>query len=200
MASITDVLYDASGLVPLDTASVVVYTALSQPAPPLTNSDGSAKSPVGSPVTSTTTNTFGQFALVGLAAGTPYHLYVVPGDGSAAYWMLYRVADPLVVVAPCVLYGALATPNGLPDAQIVYGFLEREAVITGGLALTTDSVSAPVSPEGTFTLPLWPTAALTPPALCRVQIGSALYRGSIPSQASIALDAWIALSTTQRLA
>jgi hypothetical protein len=199
MATLSGLLYDATGLTPLDGATVAAYTIASQPTPPLTNLDGSAVPPVGQPVASTTTSTIGFYSLSGLTTGDAYHLYIVPGDGSAAYWLLYQVPSILATASPCVLYGAIITPDGLPDPQLVQAFLEHPAVITGGLSVTTDPVVV-AAYGGTFVLALWPTASLSPQALYRVQVGGALWRGSIPSQASIALDAWTALSTTTRLA
>lgn len=193
MASITDRIFDLTNTVPFKQASLGCYTADSQPSI-LTNLDGTAVSPVGSPVATTVTSDLGEYSLTGLTAGVPYDIYVIPTNG-ASFWIPNRVPDVTATATPCVLYGSVDT-----GVDLVWAFLESPAVVSGGVRVNDGSVFSTVSSQGSFSLTLWPTSSLTPASLYRIHVGRNVYRGVIPGQTSINFSDWLALSTTIQLA
>ena len=192
MSSITDKLYDLTNTVPFKQASIACYLASGQLGL-LTNLDGTAVSPVGSPVTTTVTSDLGEYSLTGLTAGVLYDLYVEPTDG-APFWIIDRVPDVEVSATPCVLYGSVDV-----GVDLVWAFLEYPAVVSGGVRINDGSVFSTVSSQGAFSLSLWPTSSLVPASLYRVHVGNSIYRGLIPGQTSINFSDWLALSTTIQL-
>src|SRR5438874_7231365 len=143
MASITDKLYDLTGSVPFKQASMSCYTAISQPTF-LTNLDGTAVPPTGSPVTTTVTSDLGEYSLTGLTAGVLYDLYVVPTDG-APFWITDRVPDVEVSATLCILYGSVDV-----GVDLVWAFLEFPAVVSGGVRIIDGLVFTTVSRQGAF--------------------------------------------------
>jgi len=192
MASITDVLLDLTRTVAFPGASVAAYLASDQP-DILTNLDGTAVPPVGSPVNTTITSILGEYSLTGLEDGVLYDLYVIPTDG-LPFWIPDQVPDITTTAVPCVLYGSVD-----PSVDMVWAFLEFSSVLPGGLHIINGTTYSTVSPKGSFSLSLWATSDLTPPSLYRVHVGSSIYRGVIPGQTSINFTDWLALDTTTQL-
>lgn len=195
MSTLTDNLFDLTHKVPFVGAQVSAYLASDQ-GTEVVLPDGTPISPLGSVVSTTQTNIAGIFTLTGLAANVVYDLWIQP-VGQEPYWITDRLADIVPTTHKCTLYGTLADAK---ETDIVWAFLEKPCITTDGLHISQGVTFATVSRFGNFSLDLWPTQALTPPALYRVTVGKSVYRGSVPSELdSISLVDWIALSTTQVL-
>lgn len=199
MAQIQDILLDGSGCVPVLSASVLAYLASTQ-AVNLYDLAGNAAAPVGQPVTTALSDaTSGLYTLTNLTTGTAYHLYVIPNAGDP-WWIAYRLPDTVPSTTPTVLTGSLLAADGSwPSNAKVSAWLEHPTMLAGGTVLSDDPVCALPDNYGQWSLPLWPTSALTPPAFYRVRVGAACWRGSVPTQSVLALDTWTALATTSRV-
>lgn len=195
MASLCSSLFDLTNSVAYIGAIVTAYLKSDQGLT-VFNTDGSPILPMGSAQGTSTTDSAGIYTITGLTAATVYDLWVEPLDQDP-FWITDRVPDITNTITPCILYGTLADPK---ETNIVWAFLEKSSVTTDGLYINQGVVFAETSRYGSFSLKLWPTTSLIAPrALYRVTVGKRVYRGSVPSQTSISLKDWIALSTTQAL-
>jgi hypothetical protein len=123
----------------------------------------------------------------------------MPASTVGAYWIYWVTPDSAASTGLCVLYGQALDASGLPTQELVQVALEQTGATSGAASVSDAPVTVLPSALGSWAVALYPSAALVPAGMYRVTVGAACWRGPLPTQASISLGAWVALSTTVRV-